>query len=315
MNLCKRTMFLAASAALLLAGCSPKSPAPPASGPTSPTSSTKKIGITLLARTDPFYQQMEAAMTEEAKAKGFELDVQDARKDLNVQMPQMETFISQGKDAIVVCPVNSEGIGKAITKANAANIPVFTADIKADKGAVVSHIASDNVEGGRLAGERLGKLLGGRGKVVILDYPVVASVRQRDEGFLKGIAKYPDIQVVERPSCRGDRNESLNQMETMMQKYPDLAGAFCINDNTALGALKAVQSHTNSNVVLVGYDGDPEARRAIAAGTALKADAVQFPRAIGKQTIDAIADYFAGKKPPAFVPVKVGLIDKDSAGR
>ena len=298
------------AAATLAAGCGGNKPAAP--GAPVPTTATKKIGVTLLGRTDPFYQEMEKAMLAEAKLKGMELDVQDGNRDLSTQLAQVETFISQKKDALILCPVDSDGIGGAVEKANAAGIPVFTADIKANKGKVITHVASDNVKGGELAGERLAKLLNGKGKVVIIDYPSVASVRERTAGFAKAVAKFPGIQIVERPNGKAKRDEALNQTETMLQKYPDLAGVFAINDNTALGALKAITNSKRANVILIGYDGDPEARTAILAGTALKADAVQYPAKIGKQTIDVIDAHFRGEKTPAYAPVEVGLIDQDS---
>jgi ribose transport system substrate-binding protein len=297
-----------ACAALLAAGCSKNSNAPNAAG--GEKTATKNIGVTLLARTDPFYHDLEESMQHEAADKGYTLDVQDGRRDLSKQLSQVETFIAQKKDAIVICPVNSEGIGRAIAKANAAGIPVFTADIRAASGKVVSHIASDNVAGGKLAGEYLGKLLNGKGNVVILDYPTVASVQERTKGFMEAMKQFPGIKVVERPSGGGERGKSLSQMENMLQKYPSLDGVFAINDSTALGALKAIEDAKNTHVVMVGYDGDKDARAAILRGSALKADAVQYPREIGKQTIDVIADYFGGKTPPDFVPVKVGIIDQ-----
>lgn len=301
-----------ACAAIIAAGCGQKTNTPPNATNEGGKTATKNIGVTLLARTDPFYHDLEQSMQDEAKAKGFTLDVQDGNRDLSKQLSQVETFVLQKKDAIVICPVNSEGIVRAIDKANAANIPVFTADIRAAGGKVVSHIASDNVAGGKLAGEYLGKLLNGKGNVVILDYPTVASVQERTKGFMEAMKDFPGIKIVERPSGGGERAKSMAQMENMLQKYPNLDGVFAINDSTGLGALKAIEDAGNKHIVMVGYDGDKDARAAILRGSALKADAVQYPSEIGKATIDAIADYFDGKTPPAFVPVKVGIIDQKS---
>jgi ribose transport system substrate-binding protein len=296
-----------ALSAAVLAGCAGNKTAPGTNA-----AAGKQIGVTLLARTDPFYHDLEDSMQQEAKAKGYTLDVQDGRRDLSKQLSQVETFIAQKKDAIVICPVNSEGVGRAIAKANAANIPVFTADIRSASGKVVSHIASDNVAGGKLAGEYLAKLLNGKGTVVILDYPTVASVQERTKGFMEAMKANPGIKIVERPSGGGERAKSMTQMENMLQKYPKLDGVFAINDSTGLGALKAIEDAKNTHVVMVGYDGDKDARAAILRGSALKADAVQYPREIGKETIDAIAGHFEGKPEPAFIPVKVGIIDQKS---
>src|SRR5205085_1432002 len=118
-----------------------------------PNTAGKTIGVTLLAKSDVFYQTLEKALRDEAAAKGFNLDVQSAEKQLDTQQNQIENFITKRVSAIIVCPVDSKTIAGAIRQANKAKIPVFAADIAAEGGNVVSHIASDNIMGGRLAGQ------------------------------------------------------------------------------------------------------------------------------------------------------------------
>jgi ribose transport system substrate-binding protein len=145
---------------------------------------TYRIGVTLLTKSHPFYQELEAAMRETANKHNVKLNVQSAEFDMKDQQAQIENFITQRMDALVVCPVDSDTIGGAIRRANEAKVPVFTADIAANDGEVVSHIASDNVAGGRLAGEYMAKLLNGKGKIIIIDHPKVMSVRDRTRGFV-----------------------------------------------------------------------------------------------------------------------------------
>lgn len=270
-----------------------------------------KVGVTLLTKQHPFYQELEAAMRETAQKEGVELLIQSAEFNLADQTAHVENFLTSGVDALVICPVDSAGIAGAVKKANAANVPVFTADIAAQGGDVVCHVASDNVQGGRLAGEYMAKLLNGKGKVVIIDHPVVTSVQDRTKGFMEAISKYPGIQVVDRPPGDGVRDKAMAVTETMLQKYPDLAGIFAINDSTALGALKAVESMGRTNVVIVGYDGDPEARREILRGSALKADAVQFPRKIGSTVVEMVVKHLRGEQVPKVVPIPCDIIDRE----
>src|SRR5204862_234706 len=115
----------------------------------------------------------------EASKNGYELIVTAGEFDLGKQSAQIEDFITRKVDAIVLCSVDSRGIGQAVKKANEAGIPVFTADIAAQEGAVICHIASDNVAGGRLAGEYLAKILNGNGKVAVIGQPTVTSVLDR----------------------------------------------------------------------------------------------------------------------------------------
>ena len=164
---------------LLLFGCGKKEE----------VKSTKTIGVTLLTRAHVFYKDLEEGLKTEAAKNGYELIVTAGDFDLGKQSNQIEDFITRKVDAIIVCPVDSRGVGPAIKKANDAKIPVFTADIASQEGEIVSHIASDNVAGGKLAGEYLTKVLHGKGKVAIIGQPTETSVLDRTQGFKEVIAK------------------------------------------------------------------------------------------------------------------------------
>lgn len=273
--------------------------------------SIKKIGVTLLTRAHIFYRDLEDGLDSQADSNGYQLIITSADFDLGKQISQVEDFISRKVDAIIVCPVDSKGIGAAIEEANRANIPVFTADIAAERGNVVSHIASDNFAGGRLAGEYLAKLLNGKGEVAIVDQPAITSVLDRVNGFKEAIAKYPDIKIVADVNGMGVRDRSLQAATDVLQAHPKLAGIFGINDDSALGALDAVRQFDRKEISIVGYDATPPARKAILEGSALKADVVQYPVKIGETTIKEIKNYFEGRKVPALVPVEVGIIDQE----
>jgi ribose transport system substrate-binding protein len=273
----------------------------------------KIIGVSLLNRAHVFYKDLELGIREEAKARGFKLVVTSAEFDLGKQISQVEDFVTQKLDAIVVCPVDSKGIGNAIRAANRAKIPVFTADIAADEGDVVSHIASDNVAGGRLAGEYLGKLLNGKGKVALINHPVVTSVLDRVQGFREAIAKHPGISIVADVEGEGVRDKSMQAASDVLQAHPDLDGIFGINDDSALGALDAARTFRRTRLVIIGYDATPPAMKAILEDSPLRADVIQYPEKIGRATIDAIDQYFEGKPVPKVIPIEVGIVDKASA--
>jgi ribose transport system substrate-binding protein len=275
-------------------------------------SGSKTIGVTLLTRAHQFYKDMEEALLASAKQHGFKVNVVTGEWDIGRQISQIEDFVTQRVDAIIVCPVDSRGIGKGIKAANAAGIPVFTADIAALEGEVVCHIASDNIAGGKLAGEYLAKLLNGKGQIAIIDQPIVTSTLDRVQGFREVIAQYPEIEIVKDVNGDGLRDRAMQAAADVLQAHPDLDGIFAINDDSALGALDAVEDFNRSEVIIVGYDGTPEARDAILHDRALKADVVQYPRQIGEQTIAMIAKHFSGEKVPEVLPVAVGIIDKTS---
>ncbi|HOZ49145.1 MAG TPA: substrate-binding domain-containing protein [Candidatus Hydrogenedentes bacterium] len=269
------------------------------------------VGASLLTQTHVFYQKMVSAMEAEAAVQGFELRVQYAEFDLRKQNDQMEMFITQGVDAIILSPVESAGVTSVVAEARAAGIPVFTADIAAHGADVVSHIASDNHQGGVLIGEYLAKLLGGKGDVAIIDHPSVESVQQRTAGFVQALERYPDMRIVQRVPGEGQRDKALKAAQDLLEASADLKGIFGINDDSALGALAAVEeAGLDDRIVIVGFDGTDEALKAIQRGSALKADTAQFPEAIGQTTIQAVAAYLRGEEVPANVPVKVEVLDK-----
>ena len=304
--------------ALLLTGwgCSPPSapnPTAPAATESAATPKQRIIGASLLTQGHQFYRDLVAAMEEEAKKQGYSLRLQYAEFQSPKQINQIETFVQQGVDALIVAPCDSAGIAPTINDAAAKGIPVFTADIAAHNANVTSHIASDNVLGGKLIGEYLAKLLNGKGNVAIIDNAEVASVQERVAGFEEALKAFPDIKIVQKAPGYGRRDKAMRAAQDVIQAQSDLNAIFGINDDSALGALAALESAgLQDKVVIVGYDGTPEARGTIRAGKALKADTVQHPEEIGKITIQTIADHFAGKPVPKVVPVRVDIIDKAS---
>ncbi len=293
-------------------GCGGRSPA---GGRPAETRSQVRIGVSLLTRTHPFYQDLEAGLAAEAAARGYEINVQSGEFDVARQKDQIENFIVERVSAIVVCPCDSRSIGTSIQAANRAGIPVFTADIAvlAEGVKVVSHVASDNVAGGRLAAQAMSRALGGKGRIAIIDHPEVESVIQRVRGFEEEIALHPGLRIVAKLSGRGTKDAAFRTAEDILQAHPDLDGIFGINDDSALGALAAVEKAGRlGRVVIVGFDAVPEARQAIGAGK-IYADVVQQPRTIGEDTIRAVAAFMAGERvaPVHLIPCR--LFSKDDA--
>ena len=284
-------------------------PTAPATGDV-PKGNGETIGVSLLTKTHVFYQDMAAAMQAEADKLGYKLDIASAEFDANTQNSQVDNFIVKKVAAIILCPADSASVGGAVKKANAAGIPVFTADISAKEGDIVCHIASDNKHGGELAAELIAKAVGGKGKVLVIDHPAVESVQARTAGFDATMKKYPDIKVIKQPA-EGQRGKAKDVAENMLAANPDLKGIFGINDDSALGALAACRAHKGADkIVIIGFDGTPEARKEIAAGGQLLADVVQHPKDIATTTLDTIAKYLAKQQVPKAIPVPVDVLDK-----
>jgi len=313
---------LRVAAVLLFAGLAACSGSTSSTSSSSSSSSSggggsKTIGVSIQNREAQFYQDMESGMKSEAVKYGYTVSVVDASRDNSKQQSQVEDFISQKVAAIVLTPYDSQAIGSAIVEANSANIPVFTADIAnaSSQGKVVTHIASDNVQGGGQAGKLMCAALGSAGgSVAILDEPEVTSVQDRVKGFKAALASgCPSVKIVADIDGGGERAKASSATDDILQAHKDLKGIFGINDDSALGAARAIDAAgATGKVFVIGYDATPEARTAIKNGS-MYGDAIQYPDQIGSKTIDAIHDYFAGKTPAARIAVPVGTFTKADA--
>jgi len=301
--------------ALFAAGCGENNSKSKNAAGKSTKNTELTIGVSLLTRTHPFYQDLEAGLNEAASAYGFKLLVTAGEFDVAKQKDQIQDFIVRKVNAIIVSPCDSRSIGTSIKAANDAGIPVFTADIAclAEGVNIVSHVASDNVAGGRLAAQAITKAIGGTGKVAIIDHPEVESVIQRVKGFEEELAMVPAIQIMAKLSGHGVKDQAFRTAEDILQAHPDLTAIFGINDDSALGALAAVEKAGKlGKVVIVGFDAVPEAREAIKAGK-IYADVIQKPKEIGQKTIEAVQAYISGQAVPRSILIPCDLFTQANA--
>jgi len=300
---------------MALAGCG-KSKTPgeeqakapmPQSGSTIAEAPHKKIGVTLLTLQHGFYQELRKGLESAATERGYDLIVTSGEFDAARQANQIDEFIVQKVDALIISPCDSRGVGPSIEAANKANIPVFTADIAnaSGRGVVVTHVASDNVGGGREAADLLSAALSSQGEIAILSHPEVTSVSDRVRGFKERLKEEPGMKIVAELSAEGKRDKAMKVMEDILQAHPKLAGVFAINDDSALGALAAVEAAGKvGDIKIVGYDATEEARVRVDQRK-LVGEVAQDAEKIGQLTIEAIDDHFHGKTPPAVIPVPV----------
>jgi ribose transport system substrate-binding protein len=257
------------------------------------------VGVTLRTEADGL------GMQQAAESLGLDLRIVTAESDVARQTAQVDSFVDQRVDAIVIVPINPTGIVSAIDVANRARIPVFTADVASDGGAVVAHIASDHRQGGRLLGAYVAQRLGGGGNVVILDQPTVSSVRDRVAGFREALTAFPNIRVLASPAVDGgNRDVAKQKTDNLLATGQKIDAVFGTNDESALGAIAAIQAAGRADMIVVGYDATPEG--------ALVAAAVQNPVLIGRRTIETVAARLRGEPVPPRVLVPVALLERDS---
>ncbi|MGE4318748.1 MAG: ribose ABC transporter substrate-binding protein RbsB [Deferribacterales bacterium] len=268
----------------------------------------KTVGLVVSTLNNPFFVTLKDGAVAEAKKLGIELVVLDSQNDPAKEIANVEDLLSRGVSAILINPTDSDAVGNAITMANRAKIPVITLDRGANKGKVVSHIASDNVAGGKMAGEFIMEKLGKKGKVVELEgIPGTSAARDRGKGFNAAV-KGSAITVVARQTADFDRTKGLNVMENILQAQPAIDAVFAHNDEMALGALKAIQG-TGRKIMVVGFDATDDAVKSVKAG-GMAATVAQQPAFIGSKGVETAQAVLSGKKVDAYVPVGLKLVVK-----
>jgi ribose transport system substrate-binding protein len=312
-----RTLFLAAGVIGLCGSCSSGSPDGVSSG-----KPTKTVGVSVLTLGNPFFRVIGDHLTEELEKAGYKAVVVAGEFDVAKQQQQVRDFIVNKYAAIVLCPCNSKGIGPVIQEANKAGIPVFTADIAclAPGAKIVSHIASDNLGGGKQAAQAMIEVLGeAGGKVVILDYKDAESCLLRVQGFKEVIEAYNKgrtagrIDIVAELPGDGKKDKGDRAAQDALIAHPDLTGIFAINDPSALGALAALQRANKADQVkIVAFDGQKEGKEAIRDGK-IYADPIQHPDKIGEETAKSILKYFAGEELPPEQLIPTALYRKADA--
>ena len=317
----KRARFISAAMGLaLLFGCGKKEGDTGRRTEKKGTASRGTIGLSVLTLTNPFFKTIADSMTDEARKHGYDVLVTSGEFDVAKQQNQVKDFIVKGVAAMVLCPCNSKSIGPAIQEANEAGIPVFTVDIAclALGAKVVSHIATDNYGGGRMAADAIVEALEGKGDVAIIDHPEVESVILRTKGFrerMTELNKSPNvnIRIVAQLPGGGVKDRSFKTAQDLLQSHPDLDGVFAINDPSALGALAALERAGKvDQVAIVGFDGQPEGKQAIKEGK-IYADPIQFPDKIGIMTVQTIVRYFQGEEVEPEVLIPTALYRKADA--
>jgi ribose transport system substrate-binding protein len=285
----------------------------------SDTAKKKTIGVSVLTMTNPFFKEIADVLAQEACKEGYDVIAVSGDLDVVKQQKQVKDFLVKKVSAIVLCPCDSKAIGSVIKEANAAQVPVFTADIAslAEDAKVVTHIATDNYQGGKQAGIAMIEALGSSGgKVLLLDFHKVESCILRVKGFREVLDEHNkkkpagQINIVMELPCNGDKEVSYKATQDALQKHPDLNGIFAINDPAALGARAALErANKAEQIKIIGFDGQPEGKKAIAEGK-IYADPIQHPDQIGRETARAIVKYFKGEPLPKEILIPTDLYRK-----
>lgn len=258
---------------------------------------------------NPFFVTLKDGAEQKAKALGYDLLVLDSQNDPAKELANVEDLSVRGVKVLLINPTDSDAVGNAIALANKAKIPVLTLDRGANKGTVVSHIASDNVAGGKLAGDFIASKLGKGAKLIQLEgIAGTSAARDRGAGF-KQAADANGFKVLASQPADFDRTKGLNVMENLLSGHGDVQAVFAQNDEMALGAVRALQAAGKDKVMVVGFDGTDDGVKAVQKGK-MAATVAQQPALIGEKGVETAEMVLKGKSGPANIPVPLTFVSK-----
>jgi ribose transport system substrate-binding protein len=283
------------------------------------------VALVLKTLNSPFFIEMQRGAQDAAQRIGVDLVVQAAEREVDVerQMQIVENLIQSRIAAIALTPSGSREVVPAVSKANAAGIPVIVVDTRLDPAAVAdagvktaSFVGSDNYRGGQLIGEYLVKASGGRAAVAILEgIPGHETGDSRVRGFRDAISGSPGVTIAASQTANWEREQGFTVFQNMLQAQPAIDTVFACNDMMALGAIEAIAAAGRTGKIRVlGFDAVEDARRALTAGT-MDATVAQYPDEMGRIAVETAAKVLRGEAVEPEIVVRIGLVTKENANQ
>jgi ribose transport system substrate-binding protein len=279
----------------------------------------KSIAVIPKSTTQVFWKTVEAGAREGAKEAGVEMVWKGSlnEDDPAQQIQIVEQFVSEGVGGIVLAPIDDTALKRPVAAAMQKGIPVVIMD-SALKGEpvkdFVSTVSTNNYRGGEMAGEQLGKLLDGKGKVVLFRFKEgSASTGQREAGFLEAIKKFPDIQVILDNRYSGTTaREAQSTALKMLNKLKHADGIFCSTEPSTLGMLLALKrNNLAGSKKLVGFDTSPGLMEGLRKGE-IQALVVQNPKKMGHEAVKALVTKMKGETVPTVIDSSAAIITKEN---
>jgi ribose transport system substrate-binding protein len=280
----------------------------------------KKLRIAVVPKgtTHEFWKAVHAGAAKAAKELNVEIVWKGPLKedDLKSQVDLVQSFTAQGVSGMVLAPLNDSALVAPVKAAVASGVPVviFDSDLKGTDH--TSFVATDNHAAGRLAGEKLGALLGGKGNVVVLRYQEgSASTHNREEGFLEAIRKFPDIKLVSENQYGGATTEtafaaSENLLLAKNAGKGQLQGAFCPNESTTFGMLLALEkAGLAGKLRFVGFDSSAKLVEGVRAGK-IDGLVLQNPFNMGYLAVKTLVSHLRKEKVESRIDTGASLIEK-----
>ena len=235
--------------------------------------------------------------------------------DRDEQIKVVENFITSGVDGMVLAPLDNKALVRPVETASNAKIPVVIIDSGLESDKYASFVSTDNYVGGKMGGDYLGKLLNGKGNVLMLRYAVgSASTTNREQGFLDAIKeKYPDIKVLSSDQYAGATRElAYTASQNLLSRYnTEVNGIFCPNESVTVSMTKALRDlgKAKGNVKIVGFDTSVQSLRDLEAGD-VQGLVVQNPLKMGYLGVKTLVSHLAGDVVEKRIDTGVAMVTK-----
>lgn len=269
------------------------------------------VGVIPKGASHQFWLTVQAGAIQAGREYGLEvewnaptLEIDSAR-----QIDIVQSMVTRKLAGIAVAPVDRKALVGVIERAAKEKIPVAVYDSDVDTNQRITYVATDNREGGRIAARRLGQVLGGKGKVLVVGFMAgSASTMEREEGFVSEMKKsFAGVELLDVQFGMASRAKSMSVTENALSAHRDLAGIFADNESSLAGAVQALKSRGNRQVKLVGFDASEQLVKDLEEGW-IDSLVVQDPFKMGYESVKAIGEARKGGTVTARMDLPARLI-------
>jgi ribose transport system substrate-binding protein len=276
------------------------------------TETKRRIVVIPKATTHIFWQSVRAGAEQAGKEAGVTVFWMgpERESDREKQIQIVEDFIALRVSGIVLAPNDSRALVPSVEKIFAKNIPCAIIDSGIETDKYVCFAATDNYKGGVIAARRMGEILGGKGKIIVVKYiPGSASTTNRENGFMDTIKKeFPGIEIVDAQYGKDTRETALQATEDMLTRHAQLDGLYACNASTSAGALRALEGQGRAGKIkMVGFDADDMLVDGLKSGI-IDSLVVQNPYKMGYEGVKAVVAKLDGKEVPRHIDTGVELV-------
>lgn len=276
-----------------------------------------EIGVIPKGTTHEFWKSIHAGAQQAATEHGVEILWKGPQKedDRAQQIMVVEDFISRGVDGIVLAPLDDRALMRPVQEAAREKIPVVIIDSALQGEDFISFVATDNYQGGVLAGRRMGELLQGKGNIFLIRYQAgSASTTKREAGFLDTVKEeYPEVNFLVQDQYAGSTTETAYQIaENLLNRYPDVDGIFCPNESSTFGTLRALQEAGKAGrIIFIGFDSSPKLVQGLQDGH-IQGLVLQDPVKMGYLGVRQMVLYLKGQHIENRIDTGVYMVTKEN---